>query len=113
MWQWAPLCRGHLARPPAARGTTTRSEGEPDGAPGTTELDTKIVERVQEIAEKRGWKMSHVALAWSNKRISSPIIGFSSVDRMDEALDANGKELTEEEEKYLEELYEPRVIHGH
>jgi len=76
-------------------------------------LDTKIVERVQEIAEKRGWKMSHVALAWSNKRISSPIIGFSSVDRMDEALDANGKELTEEEEKYLEELYQPRVIHGH
>lgn len=57
--------------------------------------------------------MSHVALAWTNKRISSPIIGFSSVERMDEALDANGKELTEEEEKYLEELYQPRVIHGH
>lgn len=57
--------------------------------------------------------MSHVALAWSNKRISSPIIGFSSIERMDEALDANGKELTEEEEKYLEELYQPRPIHGH
>ena len=57
--------------------------------------------------------MSHVALAWSNKRISSPIIGFSSVERLDEALDANGKTLTEEEEKYLEELYVPRAVVGH
>jgi aryl-alcohol dehydrogenase-like predicted oxidoreductase len=57
--------------------------------------------------------MAHVALAWINKRVSSPIIGFSSVERMDEALDANGKTLTEEEEKYLEELYQPRNIVGH
>jgi aryl-alcohol dehydrogenase-like predicted oxidoreductase len=57
--------------------------------------------------------MSHVALAWINKRVSSPIIGFSSVARMEEALDARGKELTEEEEKYLEELYVPVNISGH
>lgn len=57
--------------------------------------------------------MSHVALAWINKRVSSPIIGFSSVDRMDEALAARGKELSEEEEQYLEELYEPVRIVGH
>ena len=57
--------------------------------------------------------MSHVALAWINKRVSSPIIGFSSVDRMDEALAVRGKELSEEEEQYLEELYEPVRIVGH
>ena len=57
--------------------------------------------------------MSHVALAWINKRISSPIIGFSSAARMDEAIAANGKELTEEEEKYLEEAYEPMDLIGH
>jgi aryl-alcohol dehydrogenase-like predicted oxidoreductase len=57
--------------------------------------------------------MAHVALAWINKRVSSPIIGFSSVERMDEALDANGKTLTDEEEKYLEELYQPRNVVGH
>jgi aryl-alcohol dehydrogenase-like predicted oxidoreductase len=80
---------------------------------GTSEVDVKTIGRVQEIAEKKGWKMAHVALAWINKRVSSPIIGFSSVERMDEALDANGKTLTEEEEKYLEELYQPRNIVGH
>lgn len=110
--QWAPLCRGHLARPPSAE-STTRSSGEASGLAGTSDIDIQIIKRVEEIAKKRDWKMSHVALAWINKRISSPIIGFSSVERMEEALDANGKSLTEEEEKYLEELYTPRQIVGH
>ena len=57
------------------------------------------MKRVQEIAEKKGWKMSHVGLAWINRRVASPIIGFSSVERIDEALDMRGKTLTEEEEK--------------
>jgi aryl-alcohol dehydrogenase-like predicted oxidoreductase len=57
--------------------------------------------------------MSQVALAWINKRISSPIIGFSSIDRIDEAIEVRGKTLTEEEEKYLEELYVPKPISGH
>ena len=68
---------------------------------------------MEELAKKKGWTMSQVALAWTNKRISSPIIGFSSVGRMDEALEAKGKELTKEEEKYLEELYKPKAVYGH
>jgi aryl-alcohol dehydrogenase-like predicted oxidoreductase len=83
---------------------------------GKTELgepDLSIVKRVQDLAENKGWKMSHVALAWIKKRVSSPIIGFSSIERMDEAIEARGKTLTEEEEKYLEELYQPKPIVGH
>ena len=113
---WAPLCRGHLARPPSAFGSTTRSEGEQKTGTafsGHAENDKKIIGRVEELAKKHDWKMSHVALAWINKRVASPIIGFSSVARMDEALEARGKELTEEEEKYLEELYVPVKIQGH
>lgn len=71
------------------------------------------MQRVEELAQKHGWKMSHVALAWINKRVASPIIGFSSVERMDEALEARDKVLSEEEEKYLEELYVDRKIQGH
>ncbi|KAH8724912.1 aldo-keto reductase-like protein [Phaeosphaeriaceae sp. PMI808] len=113
---WAPLCRGHLARPPSAYGSgnTTRSETEvKNGVTVFASNEKQIIERVEEIAKKYDWKMSHVALAWINKRISSPIIGFSSIERMDEALDVRGKELTEEEEKYLEELYVPVKISGH
>jgi aryl-alcohol dehydrogenase-like predicted oxidoreductase len=68
---------------------------------------------VEKVAKDKGWKMSEVALAWVNKRVSSPIIGFSSVERVDEALAANGKVLTEEEEKYLEEPYKAKAIIGH
>ncbi|KAL1652827.1 hypothetical protein SLS61_004447 [Didymella pomorum] len=113
---WAPLCRGHLARPASSFGSTKRSEGEKEAAEqqtGHTQADHQIVQRVEELADKHGWKMSHVALAWINKRVASPIIGFSSVERMDEALEARGKVLTEEEERYLEELYESRKIVGH
>ena len=58
--------------------------------------------------------MSQVALAWQHYRgTSSPIIGFSSVSRMDEALEARGKVLTDEEVKYLEECYVPKNVYGH
>jgi aryl-alcohol dehydrogenase-like predicted oxidoreductase len=108
---WAPLCRGHLARP-LNSATTERARTDKQEL-GYTEVDKKIIGRVQELAEKKGWTMTAVTLAWSNKRASSPIVGFSSVARIDEALDAKGKELTAEEEKYLEELYQPRAIVGH
>lgn len=65
------------------------------------------------MATKKGWKMVQVALAWTLKRVTSPIIGFSSVGRMDEALSAIGKELTLDEEKHLEEVYTPLKIEGH
>jgi len=115
---WAPLCRGYLARPPGTFGSTDRSKGDKESeknhtSSGTPPIDQKIIIRVQELAEKKGWKMSQVALAWINKRCASPIIGFSSVERMDEAIEAKGKTLTDEEEKYLEELYEPKQIMGH
>lgn len=112
---WAPLCRGHLARPPTDFGSTERSKMEKENPLGTgnVEPDLTIIKRVQEIADKRGWPMAHVALAWINKRVASPIIGFSSVARMDEAAGACGKVLTDEEEAYLEELYQPKPIIGH
>lgn len=57
--------------------------------------------------------MSQVTLAWMQKRVASPIIGFSSVGRIDEALSARGKELTSEEERYIEEAYRPVEVEGH
>lgn len=114
---WAPFASGRLVRPPNQDGGqsirhrtsangTIYDEGESD--------DTKIIiSRVQEIAERRGWPMSHVSLAWLRERATAPIIGFSSINRMDEALAARGKVLSAEEESYLEEAYKPKPIQGH
>lgn len=110
---WAPLGRGYLARPAEVNGTTERSSNEGKAPPyqvGKSNADKEVIKRVSEVAEKKGWKMSHVALAWVSKRVSSPIIGFSSIERMDEALEARGKELTKDEEDYLEEPYVAREV---
>lgn len=105
---WAPLEFGKLARPATQTGSTNRSSGQELAG-----RDKAIVDRVEEVAAKKGWPMSHVATAWVNRRITSPIVGFSKVDRIDEALGLRGKTLSDEEEKHLEELYEPKPIFGH
>ncbi|KAF4553592.1 Aldo-keto reductase-like protein 1 [Elsinoe fawcettii] len=116
---WSPLCRGYLARPSSSQRDTPRSQDEAKGALalfnelGTSEVDHSIIDRVQEIAEKRGLKMSQVALAWINTKVTSPIVGFSSSERIQDALDANVVSLTDEEVKTLEKLYRPRSVSGH
>ncbi|KAL1858674.1 hypothetical protein Plec18167_003450 [Paecilomyces lecythidis] len=109
---WAPLYRGLLARPWQSV-TTARSESMSAMFKETSEADEKIVNRVQELAEKKGWKMSHVALAWIIQKGTTPIVGFSSLARLEEAADVRGKTLTEEEIQYLEEPYVPKKIIGH
>ncbi|KAF8647253.1 hypothetical protein AX16_006821 [Volvariella volvacea WC 439] len=110
---WAPLGAGTLARPVGAN-STTRS----DYVRGTamdrrlSQSDEVIINRVEELSKKYGRKMSQIALAWTAKKITSPIVGLSSTDRLEESL-IGGFELTDEDVKYLEEPYEPRPIRGH
>jgi aryl-alcohol dehydrogenase-like predicted oxidoreductase len=106
---WGPLNTGRLARP-AKDQSTVRAQRR---AQEVNEHDAAIIDRVEEVAKKRGCKMSQVALSWINQRVASPISSFSTVERMDEALAANQITLTEDEEKYLEELYQPRPVKGH
>jgi len=80
---------------------------------GLSDADNKIITRVHELAEKKGWPMTQVALAWILQKNTIPIVGFSSVDRMDQAVGVKGKTLTEEEIKYLEMPYVPKAIVGH
>jgi aryl-alcohol dehydrogenase-like predicted oxidoreductase len=76
-------------------------------------MSNVILERVEHIAKQRSWPMSHVALAWLNKRVVAPVVGFSSIGRMEDLLAAKDKALTAEEEQYLEELYVPQHVQGH
>lgn len=108
---WGPLAAGKLARPVQVTEEKGTKRSESGGE--LSEADKVVLQRVEELAGKKGWKMSQVALAWANKRITSPIIGFSSTERMMEAVGARGLRLSEEEEKYLEEAYVPKEIVGH
>ncbi|KMU73487.1 aldo-keto reductase [Coccidioides immitis RMSCC 3703] len=101
-----------LARPPSVEPVTPRAELYLK-TNNLTEEDLEIIRRVEEISKKKGRKMSAIAMAWIKSRVTSPIIGFSSIERIDEALTAREVSLTEEEEKYLEEPYRPKKVVGH
>ncbi|OAX81749.1 hypothetical protein ACJ72_03906 [Emergomyces africanus] len=109
---WAPLSAGYLSRPASENHATVR--GQTDVLKRDLDDQEKVIlKRVEEVAEIRGWTMSQVALTWLSKRIASPVLGFSSAERMDEALAIRKLSLTEAEEQYLEEAYKPRAIVGH
>jgi aryl-alcohol dehydrogenase-like predicted oxidoreductase len=82
---WGPLNGGFLARPAdytKASEKTTRDRNDdnmPWGDIPRYDWEVEINKRVQKVAADKGWKMSQVALAWINERVTSPIIGFSSV----------------------------------
>ncbi|TDL18331.1 Aldo keto reductase [Rickenella mellea] len=113
---WSPLHGGDLARPLGT--STVRSEVMTAAFKGTTheinttEADKEIITRTEELSKKKGWTMSQVALAWMGTKVTSPIVGISSIERLDQAI-VTGKTLTEEEIKYLEEPYTPRAVKGH
>lgn len=76
---WGPLAAGTLARP---YGTESVRENSYKGTAFERKYDDAdklIVERVGEIAKKKGWTMGEVSLAWMMDTISSPIVGVSSV----------------------------------
>ncbi|KAJ3799017.1 NADP-dependent oxidoreductase domain-containing protein [Lentinula aff. detonsa] len=111
---WSPLARGLLSRPldnQTKRGQSDRMIK----AHGTAAATATIVNRVEEIAKKKNAKMAQIAIAWVMARdgVTAPIIGSTSLDNLDELLAAVDIKLSEDEMKYLEELYEPRSIIGH
>nr|GAT48718.1 predicted protein [Mycena chlorophos] len=118
---WSPLARGALTRPMSVQlqkeGQTARSgsDGMPPAVYTGPAANKKIVERVEEIANKRGVKMAQIGVAWllSKPGVSAPIVGTTSLPNLVEAVEAAHIKLTEEEIKYLEEPYEPMKILGH
>ena len=113
---WSPIGRGVLARPWSER--STQREQSDNFLKSLirsreTETDKRIVERVEEVAKKRGVSMAQVATAWVLKRESVfPIVGLGSKERIDEAVGAVKLGLTDEEARYLEEPYVPKVVGG-
>ena len=114
---WSPVAMGFLTRPWSAFTGTQRGQSMEELFKGQsfTETDRKINERIEEIAKARGVSMAIVSLAWclSKPFITSPIVGMSKKERVDEAIQAAEFELSEEEIKKIDELYVPKAVFGH
>lgn len=109
---WSPLFAGRLARPVGWE-ESVRSKRPSGHHPGVNEADKRIINCVEEVAKQKGWPMSHVALAWFKAKGAVPIVGGSSVAKIENLCDLKGKTLTEEDIKFLEGPYEARPIVGH
>ncbi len=115
---WSPLARGFLAgnRTPDKDGQTIRSKTD-DLAHRMyyRDDDFAVVDRVVELAQKRGHSPAQIALAWMLHKpgITSPIIGASKMHHLEEAVAAVEIELSAEEMAFLEEPYRPHEIQGH
>ncbi|CAI7664828.1 Aldo/keto reductase [Penicillium manginii] len=111
---WSPMARGVLTRPWGSRSSVRENT---DGAlkmlirSRETESDKAIVDRVEELAGKKGVSMAQISLAWSlGHQSENPIVGLSSIERIDEAVASLKITLTSEEIQYLEEPYVAKAV---
>ncbi len=110
---WSPLARGRLTRPWDT--TTARADTDEFGGSLYRDEDAAIVERVLEIAERRGVSAAQVALAWvlAQPAVTSPIVGVTRPEHLDDAINAVDLELTDAEIDELSTGYTPHAIAGH
>jgi len=114
---YSPLARGYLAR------ADDRVEETVRGADEAVEYDhtyhegggREINERVQELADQRGVSMAQISLAWLLHQdwVDAPILGVSSIEHLEDAVEALDVDLSNSDLEYLEEPYEPSRIAGH
>jgi aryl-alcohol dehydrogenase-like predicted oxidoreductase len=113
---WSPLARGRLTRD--WDDTSARSETDEFGktlyTKSSSEADQKVVGRVAAIAAERNVPRAEVALAWllAKPGITSPIIGATKLQHLDDALAATKTVLSAEEIARLEEPYVPHEVAG-
>ena len=115
---WSPLARGFVAgnRRKGDFGDTLRSKTDEYGQRlYYQDSDFKVVDRITEVAKKRGVPNVQIALAWLLQQpgITSPIIGASTIQQLEEQAGALNLKLTGEEIKTLGEPYQPHPVLGH
>ncbi len=113
MTPYSALAGGRLARRPGEH--TQRLELDEYAKfkyDATAEADGRIIERVAELADRRGVSMTEISLAWLLTKVAAPVVGATKPSQVDGAAKAVELELTAAEIDYLEELYLPHALVG-
>jgi aryl-alcohol dehydrogenase-like predicted oxidoreductase len=113
---WSPLARGRLARPWQSE-PTKRYETDQFGKSmysHSEEADHKVVDRLGQVADERSVPRAQIALAWmlSKHAITSPIVGATKPNHLQDAAAAVSLRLTAEEIASLEAPYIPHPVLG-
>jgi aryl-alcohol dehydrogenase (NADP+) len=115
---WSPLARGFLAgnRRKEDFGETLRARTDAYAHQlYYQDSDFEVVQRLTEVASRRGVPNAQVALAWvlAQSGIAAPIIGATRMRHLDDALAALDLKLDDDETRALAEPYRPHPILGH
>lgn len=113
MTPYSALAGGRLSKHP---GETSKRLEEDSYAKfkydATAEQDAAIINRVAELAEKRGVSMTEISLAWLLTKVTAPVVGATKLHHIEGAAKATELALTPEECAYLEEPYIPHKLVG-
>ena len=114
---WSPLARGFVIgnRTRDKKGETARSRS--DGFAHQLyyrDSDFAVADRVGEVAARTGLSRANVALGWmlGKPYITSPIIGATKLQHIEDAAAAVAVKLTAADVKALEEGYQPKPVAG-
>ena len=113
MTPYSALAGGRLSKHP---GETSKRLEEDSYAKlkydDTARQDQVIIDRVAELADKRGVSMTEISLAWLLTKVTAPVVGATKLHHIQGAAKAVDLQLTEEEIRYLEEAYVPHKLVG-
>jgi len=114
---WSPMARGLLTgkRTPERNETMRAKTDEFGKSLYKSDADFDIVNRLSDVAGRKGLPNAQVALAWmlSKTGITAPIIGASKPGHLEDAVAALKIKLSDHDIIELEELYRPHPVLGH
>ncbi|MFC7072076.1 aldo/keto reductase [Halovenus rubra] len=114
---WSPLARGYLTRPHEEFDATVRGQSDTYAQqhPYFDGNGREINERVQEIAAQKDVTMAQIALSWLLHKdwVDAPIVGTTSVEHLEAAVEALDISLSESDIDWLEAPYETVPVSGH
>ena len=116
MTPYSPLAAGRVCRLYTDE-KTKRSSDDPGNNrkyDHAKDVDIPVIHRIKEVSEKMKVTMAQVSLAWvlSKPLVASPVIGCTKISQLEELCQAIKIKLSEEDIKYIEELYVPHKIVG-
>ena len=113
MTPYSALASGRLAKHPGEESKRFKEDTFAKGKyDSSKDEDMQIIKRVEELAVKKGVSMIEISLAWLLNKVAAPVVGATKKHHIDGGVKSVKLKLSEEEIKYLEELYFPHSLVG-
>ncbi len=115
---WSPLGRGFLTGKYARGAQPSSLRYRKDSLLAARYFrpeDFDVLERLEEVARQKGATPSQVAVAWllSKPYVTSPVVGTTTLEQLEELVGAVEMSLSADDLKRLEEPYVPHRVLGH